>query len=130
MNSNNKTGFQEFAHQTEIERNLNQVATYKKYKNGNQQEKQEYWNEYIFSMYFHYEGNAFPIKIQDFREEHKELETDFERFIPGIIRSLRDFGYTIQLEDIFILDEQAKKALKSHSVIDTKPLEVNNILEE
>jgi hypothetical protein len=78
------------------------------YINWNQEHKQNYWDRYIFSMYFHHEWNTFPIKIKNFREKHKELEPNFDKFIHWIIESLKDFWYTIEIKDIFKLDKQAK----------------------
>jgi len=41
------------------------------------------------------------------------MESDFERFIPGIIEAMSETAlYEISIEDVFILDEQAQKTLE------------------
>ncbi len=128
MNSNNKTDFQKFVEESEKERILHKRERLKKYKEWNQEYKQNYWNNYIFSMYFHYEWNTFPIKIQDFREKHKELEPNFEKYIPWIIENLKDFWYTIEINDIFILDEKAKKVLEIQFNISNNSKQIENTI--
>ena len=128
MNSDNKIDFQKYVEESEKERTLHKEENFKEYNDWNQEYRQSYWDKYIFSMYFHHEWNTFPIKIQDFREKHKDLEPDFDKFIPWIIESLKDFWYTIEVNDIFKLDEQAKKALEVQSNISNSSEQIKNTI--
>jgi uncharacterized protein YbcI len=79
-------------------------------------------------MYYHHEWDTFPIKIEEFREKHWELEPNFDVFIPWIMESLKDFWYTIEVEDIFTLDEKAKKTLELSNNISNNSYQVENTI--
>jgi len=55
MNSDNKTDFQKYVEGSERERALHKQKVFQEYINGNQEHKQNYWDKYIFSMYYHNE---------------------------------------------------------------------------
>lgn len=128
MNSDNKTDFQKFVEQSEKERALHKNERFNEYKAWNQEYRQNYWDKYIFSMYYHHEWDTFPIKIEEFREKHWELEPNFDVFIPWIMESLKDFWYTIEVEDIFTLDEKAKKTLELSNNISNNSYQVENTI--
>ncbi len=99
------------------------------YINWDKEYRQLYWSKYIFSMYFRHEEWDFPISIKDFRENHKDLEENFDQYLLWSIEWLLDFWYTISIEDIFILDEQAKKAIEVQSNVNNSLWEVNEVLD-
>ncbi|MGE4444343.1 MAG: hypothetical protein AB7E37_05105 [Candidatus Altimarinota bacterium] len=79
------------------------------YINGDEKYKQDYWDRYVFTMWWYDQrGTSLPIDIKQLRELYKGIENNFNRFIPGIMKSLEEEGFTGKIDDIFILDSEAQ----------------------
>jgi len=79
------------------------------YKDRTKEGQQDYWNNRFFQRR-RKDFNTFPLDIINFKEENKWLEPDFNRFLPWIIDALMGVCFEY-IEDIFILDDKAKKYL-------------------
>jgi hypothetical protein len=85
------------------------------YMTWDEKYKQEYWNKYVFTIWWYNERwTSLPISIAKIRDEFKQIENDFNRFIPWIMKSLEEEWFTWTLEDIFILDDSAISYLAIH----------------
>lgn len=114
MSSNSKTDFQKYVEWREQEKEVNRQLNIQEYTNWSEQYKQDYWDRKICGSWWHSEDYDFPINLVEFREEIASLEDNFDRFIPWIMLALEDLGFTWDISDIFILDEQAKEYLEIH----------------
>ena len=75
--------------------------------------KQTYWNEIFCAWLFPLNSIEFPVNLSEYKKKIQHMESDFERFIPGIIEAMSETAlYEISIEDVFILDEQAQKTLE------------------
>lgn len=84
------------------------------YINGSEKYKQDYWNRYVFTIWWYDQRwTSLPIDIKKLRELYKWTEDNIDRFIPWIIESLEEEGFTGKIEDIFILDELKRKEKKA-----------------
>lgn len=81
--------------------------------NSSEQHKQDYWDRKFCGNWWHSDDD-FPINLTEFRKKIASLEQNFDRFIPWIMLALEDLGFTWDISDIFILDEQSKKYLEIH----------------
>ncbi len=97
------------------------------YHNWDEKYKQDYWNRYVLTIWWYNERwTSLPIDVKKLRKRDK----NFDRFLPWIINLLEEEWFTWDIEDIFILDEKAKKALKiSNETINT-PNIVENTIED
>jgi len=112
MNSDNKTDFQKYVEEREKERALQKEQTFEDYINWNKEYKQDYWDKYIFNLWWRHEYWDFPISIQDFKNKFNDLENNFNKFILWIIESLEDEWFTWDINDIFILDKETEEYLR------------------
>jgi len=76
------------------------------YPNKTFDQKQWYWDGLI-SQYARTNYDNFPKPLSDFRDENKHLEENMNPFLIWILKANRFYFNT--LEDIFILDENAKE---------------------
>jgi hypothetical protein len=84
------------------------------YNNWNEEYRQEYWNNYVCKIWWYDQRwTSLPIDIKKIREE---TEKDIEKYIPKIIELLAEEWFTWNIEDIFILDEQAKEYLQRKDI--------------
>lgn len=82
------------------------------YINWNNKYKQTYWDEIFCAWLFPLNSIDFPVNLSEYKKKIQHMESDFERFIPGIIEAMSETAlYEINIEDVFILDEQSKKSL-------------------
>jgi len=83
------------------------------YLNGSNADKQSYWNSLFVWVFYWRTWLELPLNLNEYKKTISYLENDFDRFIPWIIDVLEDNGFTWNLEDIFILDEQDKDILEN-----------------
>ena len=87
------------------------------YRNGSSEEfKQDYWNRMFCADWWRSETDDFPINLSEFRSRVNSLEPNFSRFIPWIMLALGDLGFSWTIDDIFILDNEAKNYLDSRLI--------------
>lgn len=87
---------------------------YQDYINGDDNFKQDHWDTYFVTTSF-WGVNAIehPVDLSDFRKKIAHKEKNFDRFLLWIIKAIKeDVDENSKMEDIFILDEQAKKYLE------------------
>ncbi|MGE4443919.1 MAG: hypothetical protein AB7E37_02930 [Candidatus Altimarinota bacterium] len=73
-----------------------------------EEDKQEFWNIYFNKIVWYDErGTQLPINIANLRNKY-HFEDNFNRFIPGIMKSLEEEGFTGNIDDIFVLDNEAR----------------------
>lgn len=81
----------------------------KDYINWDDFYKQDYWDRYVFTMWWYDQrGTSLPIDLQKLREVYKWIEDNFNKFIPWIMKSLEEEWFSGTIDDIFILDQEAK----------------------
>jgi len=101
----------------------------KDYIEWDEEYRQSFWNKKIWTMlHSHMVSIKFPIKFSDYTKKFDDIDNNFERFIPWIIRMLKEEWGTGKIEDIFILDEQAKKAIEIQSNISNSSNQVENTI--
>jgi hypothetical protein len=103
------------------------------YKASDEKYKQKYWNAYFVRGLLPLWSIEYPIDINDFREQIKDMESNIERFMPWTMKDIEDFTGEewLEIEHIFTLDEQAKATLKELKIqrnISQNSQEVNKIL--
>ncbi len=109
MNSNNWINFQEYIKWMEQKKLVNKQQNIQDYINWNEEYKQEYWDRYIFNLWwFEQRWTEMPIIVSDLKKTYKWIEDNFDRFIPWIMKSLEEEWFTGNIDDIFILDNDAK----------------------
>ncbi|EKE28114.1 MAG: hypothetical protein ACD_3C00099G0003 [uncultured bacterium (gcode 4)] len=87
------------------------------YRNGSsEQYKQDYWNRMFCANWWRSETDDFPINLSEYRSKISPLEPNFDRFIPWIMLALGNLGFSWTVDDIFILDNDAKKFLDGRLV--------------
>jgi len=78
-----------------------------------EEDKQKYWNTMLF-LETKYSYNDLPKSIADFIQEEAPSEwKDFYRFLPWIAKAC-DININ-SIEDIFILDDEAREYLFKHA---------------
>lgn len=118
-----------------IEKRYNEAQLYieeekdiQDYINWDEKYKQDYWNRYVFTMWWNDQrGISLPIDIKKLRELYKWIEDDIDRFIPWIIKSLEEEWFSGTIQDIFILDDEAKLFFNSRLVENLWDLYYNNL---
>jgi hypothetical protein len=83
------------------------------YLNSSDANKQAYWNSLFIWVFYWRTWLELPLNLNKYKETISYLENDFDRFIPWIVDALEDNGFTWNLEDIFIIDEQDKDILEN-----------------
>ncbi|MDP2090781.1 MAG: hypothetical protein Q8K30_04245 [Candidatus Gracilibacteria bacterium] len=116
------------AHETQKFLQEREEKENQEYKNGDDSNKQNYWDRIFCRNWWHSDDGDFPVQLSEFRQKNSYLESNFDRFIQGIMLALEDLGFTGSIEDIFILDEQAKKYLATHSSLSSHSKQVENIV--
>ena len=87
------------------------------YTNLSDEEKQDYWNCFVFTMVWHDgRGTELPIDIVHIKEVYKPVESDLNRFLPWTMISLAEEWFDYDYNDVFTLDESAKHYLQIHSL--------------
>lgn len=105
------------------EREAKEVQNYTNWDDSN---KQDYWDRVICGNWWHSEDNDFPINLIEFRKKVASLEQNFDKFIPWIMLALEDLWFTWNISDIFILDDQAKKALEIQTNVSNNSVKIEN----
>jgi hypothetical protein len=79
--------------------------------------KQTYWNKYVFTTWwYHDRWTTLPIDIKILKQRYSRMESNFNRFIPWIMRTLEEEWFTWTIDSIFTLDESAEHYLRVHSL--------------
>ncbi|MBP8017125.1 hypothetical protein KAZ01_03905 [Candidatus Gracilibacteria bacterium] len=74
----------------------------------NKEDKQEFWNTYFRKIvWYDKKGTQLPVSIENLRVKYF-FENNFNIFIPGIIKSLEEEGFSGTIYDIFILDNETQ----------------------
>ncbi len=85
------------------------------YTNLSDDEKQDYWNCFVFSMvWYDGRGTELPIDIAHIKQSYQSVETDLNRFLPWTIESLIEEWFDYNYSDVFVLDESAERYLRIH----------------
>lgn len=128
VNHTSSEDFEDWVNLSEISSKLKKDA--EDYINWDENFKQEYWNSYFVRWLLPLWSIEYPVDISDFRKSIKNTELNFERFLPWIIKAMEEFTGEewVKIEDIFILDEQAKKYLATHSSLNSHSKQVESIV--
>lgn len=103
------------------------------YKNWNDETRQDLWTRYIFQLLQSHRWSSQThspemIIFSNFRKNNKFWEENPDKYLPWVVDSLYWLYDENVLEDIFILDEQAKKYLATHSSLSSHSKQVENIV--
>lgn len=114
MNWDNKTDFQKYVEWREQEKFVNKQQNLQDYIKWDEEYKQEYWNKYVVTTWWYDErGTSLPIIMENLRKEYEWVDNNIDKFLPWTMKALEDEWFTWEIEDIFILDSQAKEYLNS-----------------
>lgn len=81
-----------------------------------EEDKQEFWNIYFNKIVWYDERwTQLPINIANLRNKY-HFEDNFNRFIPWIMKSLEEEWFTGNIDDIFVLDDEARLFFDSRLV--------------
>ncbi len=83
------------------------------YLNGSDADKQAYWNSLFIWVFYWRTWLELPLNLNEYKKSISYIESDFDRFIPWIIDTLEDNGFTWDLEDVFIIDESDTDILEN-----------------
>jgi len=75
------------------------------YLNGSDADKQTYWNSLFIWVLYWRTWLELPLNLNEYKKSISYIESDFDRFIPWIMDTLEDNGFSWDLEDVFIIDE-------------------------
>jgi len=92
-----------------------------KYLKLDEHGKQDWWNDEFLIMMEHdtwvFVLNSrkwekfFPLSLSEYKDLYEVMETNFDRFIPGILDYLEENGYKKTLEEVFIMPEEELQKL-------------------
>ena len=80
------------------------------YRKWDEEYRQEYWIRTIFTSWRRGSDVWTPLKISEIRKNNIDMEPNLDRFLPLFIEFIEDEWF--EIEDIIILDKQAKKYLE------------------
>lgn len=115
MNQKNYTSnedFDDWVDLSDISSKLKKII--EDYINWDEEYKQNYWDDYFCRWLYPLWSIDYPVDIKDFREKHKDIEPNIERFLPWIIKAMEENTGEewVDIEGVFTLDEEARKYLE------------------
>lgn len=98
------------------------------YNNWDEKYRQNYWIRIIFTSWRRSSDIWTPLNLSKIRKNNISMEPNLDIFLPWVIKFIEEEWF--EIEEIIILDEQAKKALGISNEISWNSKKIEEIIKE